>query len=531
MYRLIPCLNGICASPSSSATRRIRDTNSTSGVEEVVLLPGGMEYDLLIKDEAIAYPHSASLSEDDIHNLDCSNANNFAFTHYGPSSQDKPNNQDCALSGHFMDIDGKASRFSILADGISNGFGFPQRGAQLSCIAAYLCLKELHEEFNEINRPLNEEDVAAFRESLAKKIRLLLEDDRNHLLSYFEEYHQEPSKISSKIWRKQIKDNPEKWYGNTLLVTFLSPFGGFMVFAGDGGIVLVKGPSAPKDVFRSDASSAISRFVTLGVSRATFLGALISYEDNDDFVEVIMATDGVDRTYQLNDMDLSAPFSAEASLDDLVDQIANLKERVSGAVDEDNYSIGRVFLQLSNQKHSRLIGDSASANARPAKFVDLEEEPEAGVTAQTSTNDERRATETHKKKGRQHEYTPSTRSFWDRYWSWFKQLELSKTTSNILTKANQTEQEATAAQQQAQAAADKATELATAAETAQTQAAQAQADATAAQQEAQAVADKATELAAAAETAQTQAAQAQADVTAAQEVGNNQRRQQSEPEQ
>ena len=359
MYRIIPCLHGVCASPSEEATMKVRKTQSTKDVPETVLLPGGIEHDVYLPNESIAFPREIYLSDEDLRNLDCSSPDNFSFTHYGPPppKQDKPTNQDFALSGHFRDDTLQPSRFSILADGISNGFGFSQRGAQLSCFAAYECLKELHQEFSGSVRTLNEGDVERFRNDLAKKINDYLHLDRDHLLTVFEAEHSEPANIASKVWHKNFKDRPEKWYGNTLLVSFLSPFGGFVVYAGDGGIVLIKGDDVAKEVMRSDPSSAISRFVSMGVSGAKFLGALVGYDEADGFVEIISVTDGLDRTYQLNDLDLMSVFSKGASLNTLRDQICNLDDRVIGEVDFDNYSIARIFLPLSEKPHTRMTGN------------------------------------------------------------------------------------------------------------------------------------------------------------------------------
>ena len=367
MYRLIPCFHGLCASPSAQVTNKVRKAKSTKGVEGVKLLPGGIEDDTFLHDESIPFSRKIELSAEDIRNLDCSSSSNFSFTYYGPAKQDKPTNQDFALSGHFTDLRREISRFSILADGISNGFGFSQRGAQLSCLAAYECLKDLHEESSNFQRKLSEQDVEAFRNTLANKINEYFQDDREHLLRLYDDGHTEPPNISSKVWQNNFKNKPERWYGNTLLVSYLSPSGGFVVYAGDGGIILIKGQNPPieKKIMRSDESSAISRFVSTGISGAKFLGGLIEYEANYGFIEIISVTDGLDRTYQLNDLDLSAVFSKGASPRAVIDQIRKLEKRVSGEVDFDNYSIGRVFLSLSPQPHTRMVDDSASAPMLP----------------------------------------------------------------------------------------------------------------------------------------------------------------------
>ena len=363
MYRLIPCLHGVCASPSPGVTRTLRKNKSTTGIEGVILLPGGIERDILAQDESIIFPGPISLGEDDIRNLDCSNPDNFSFTHYGPDSQDKPTNQDFALSGHFTGRSGGIARFSILTDGISNGFAFPQRGAQLSCFAAYHCLKALYGQFAGADTSLNEKDIGLFRDSLASRINRFFELDRAHLLHLFEADHREPPGIASKVWQKYFKEKPENWYGNTLLISFLSSFGGFVIYAGDGGIILLKGERSATEIIRSSESLAVDRFAMMGVKPAAFLGALIGYDPGDGFVEIISVTDGIDRTWQTNEMDLTRAFSAEASLADLMDQIAHLQDRIPGNIDVDNYSIGRVFLPLSAMPHGRMSGGAKHAQA------------------------------------------------------------------------------------------------------------------------------------------------------------------------
>ena len=386
MYRLIPCLNGVCASPSTAVTRTIRKNKSTKDIKGVILLPGGIEYDILVQGESIIFPHLVSLGKNDIQNLDCSNPDNFSFTHYGPKNQDKPTNQDFALSGRFTDQPDRIARFSILADGISNGFAFPQRGAQLSCFAAYHCLKALYKRLGATSESLSEEDIEKFRDDLTNTINQFFKLDRKHLLYLFKEEHREPLNIASKVWEKYFKDEAEKWYGNTLLVSFLSPSGSFVIYAGDGGIILLKGQKPPKEIIRSSESSAVDRFVTLGMEPAQFLGAHISCDRSDGFIEIISVTDGIDRTYQMNEMNFSKAFSSEAVLGELVDQIGNLKDRITGEIDVDNYSVGRVFLPLSDTPHNRMTG-----NAKPAAIVNpgeinQQENPPIPITSQDDSD-------------------------------------------------------------------------------------------------------------------------------------------------
>lgn len=365
MYRLIPCRHGICASPSKAVTRTLRDKKSTKDIEGIVLLPGGIENDILVQDESTIFSPKITLGKDDIKNLDCSNSDNFSFTHYGPDGQDKPANQDFALSGHFTDRPGVDARFSILADGISNGFAFPQRGAQLSCFAAYHCLKKLYEQFAEAGRYLNEKNIEGFRSDLASRINQFFRWDRRHLRHLFKADHREPSHIAPEIWLKYCEEEPKKWYGNTILISFLSSFGGFVIYAGDGGVILLKGEKSPKEIIRSSESSAVDRFATIGVTPAAFRGALIAFDRGHGFVEIISATDGIDRTWQTNKKDLTREFSAEANLEDLKRKIANLQRENLDDIDVDNYSIGRVFLLLSREPHSRMAG-----SAEPAQVVE-----------------------------------------------------------------------------------------------------------------------------------------------------------------
>ena len=389
MYRLIPCRHGVCASPSTATTSEIEKNKSTKGIKGVILLPGGIEHDTWVQDEPFL-PESTSLGDKDIENLRCSDPDNFSFTHYGPKNQDKPTNQDFALSGRFADQPDRIARFSILADGISNGFAFPQRGAQLSCFAAYRCLQALYKQLVTTGKSLSKEDVEGFRVSLAKEINDSFDRDRKDLLYLFKHEHREPSNIASKVWEKYFKDEPEKWYGNTLLISFLSPFGVFISYAGDGGIIFLKGQELPKNIIRSSESSAIDRFVTLGVKSGKFTSKWISRDDdftrNDGFIEIISVTDGIDRTYQMNEMDLSKAFSSEAVLGELVDQIKNLQDRITGDVDVDNYSIGRVFLPLSDTPHNRMTGNAEPAPIVDPKKIKQQENPPTPITPQDDSD-------------------------------------------------------------------------------------------------------------------------------------------------
>lgn len=361
MYSIVSLKSGVAAvSPDILENLRKFLTDAQPGQYQyihdrdshTVLLPRSLGSDLCEAGQYIEFSTEIKLSEDDINNLSRNDSFSFSFTHYGPEQQDKPTNQDFALSGGFDD----ESKFAILADGISNGVAFAQRGAQLSCFAAYRCLEKLHSTMAERQGlALSETDVSKFRSELASTIKAYLHGDREYLLEVFgENSGKHPPNIAKSVWETKFRDHEDRWYGNTLIVSYAAPYGGLIVYAGDGGIIVMKSDERTTEVMRSDESSILQSYISSGVSELHLMGAVIEPDDTTDFLEIITVTDGVDRTYQINNLSLQDEFSQGRSLQTLVEKIANLKQHAPDGLDTDNFSIARIFVPMPNRAHTRL---------------------------------------------------------------------------------------------------------------------------------------------------------------------------------
>ena len=387
LYRVVPCTNGVCAFLTKTDLDSLTDAGIATTTEHTVLLPGGMDNDTLAPIESYLYSSSISLTDDDLNFLS-SSEESFSFTCYGPESLDKAVNEDFALSGQFLDDKNRiCARFSIIADGISNGFAVPQRGAQISCFATYQCLKRnWHDLWAYRSDSLGNEDVQDFRDQLTDNIRRLLNDDYRHLVDQMVE----PPHISEKVWRERFLHHPERWYGNTLIISFLSVCGGFVLFIGDGAVVLIKGDvKKAQDVIRSDDDSQISAYVTTDLTSGMISGAAITTKSDTDYVEIITATDGLDRTFSRAGRRLTDLFCAQNSTGLVIEEILGLDNRYPKHFDADNYSIARVFFESKPSRHERLAGRHAGRQAFAPSAMRQNSIPDCSESLRTAGEDKK----------------------------------------------------------------------------------------------------------------------------------------------
>ena len=335
MYRVLPCFHGVCVVRNEHELTEILLEGKTSAVSEALLLPGGIECDHIPDAGSLILPACIEVDNNDLKNLQCTNPENFSFTHYGPEGQDKTTNQDFALSGRYFDGEEISARFGIVADGISNGFAFPQRGAQISCFVAYKVLKNFHRRKVISGQHINDGDVQDLRKELVEEIALAFHEDHEFLRMNFVG----PQHISPRVWNEYFRGDPRRWYGNTLIVSYVSCHGALVLYSGDGGILLLKDGKDLKEIQRSE-EGAISQFIKFDASTSMIRGACIEFED---YAEIITVTDGVDRTFQLNEMPLHDEFKIGRNLPDIIATISDLANSFSGEIDVDNYSISRIF--------------------------------------------------------------------------------------------------------------------------------------------------------------------------------------------
>lgn len=341
-YRVSPCFHGVKL--TSNDNQLLDGEEQKSSSSEPIYLPGGNqdEEELISDAEMDWYPATVCLESDDL-NILCEQSNdekigNFAFTTYGSKDQDKESNQDFTLCGTFPEHN---ASFCVIADGISNGFAFPQRGAHLTCFASYFAIKEFLKSISS-KSVLEESDVDNLRSELVSKINSYFKSDYEHLHNI----NITPAHINKKIWQDKFKNKIEKWYGNTLLLSVLTDIGGLCIYAGDGAILLVEIHSNEKSevvkiVNESDESSALSNFITSELSQLTFKRALISKKEC--FTKVLMCTDGIERTAKQNISTVMEFIPWDSPKSELRKWLENIENEYDpDTIDLDNYSLAYI---------------------------------------------------------------------------------------------------------------------------------------------------------------------------------------------
>lgn len=352
-FRIMPCFQGVCVTSNLSSIAKLNQANFSSATSDAIYLPGNIGTDRLSPELGIPFASCFNLDQSDLANLNCTDPHNFAFTCYGPSSQDKASNQDFALAGSFEnDLQG-LSRFAVVADGISNGYCFAQRGAQISCFAAYECAKKFVGKLYREKLPLNENVVHEFRHVLAETINRYLQVDSDFIAQYCDEYLQSPPHIAPNVWEKYFLHNRKRWYGNTILLSILTPFGGIVAFAGDGAIVIRRGNQVAKDVLRTGEGNSIEQFVTLGFDSAMLRCGLLERESSIRSDDVLITTDGLDRSLCLNSISPMEFLNVENDAQAVVRKVCCLDQALSHKVDVDNYSFARINIVYGKRDRQR----------------------------------------------------------------------------------------------------------------------------------------------------------------------------------
>lgn len=266
-----------------------------------------------------------------------------AATSYGPPppAQEKKSNEDYALSAIIKKADGEEWAFAAVADGVSTRTFWAARASRIACLVAFKVFRQ----FIALDRNIFEDSVLEdLQESLVRDLRSELNRDKLNLLDY---KNVVPANWSVEMY-ETYKERNELWYNSTLLVTCLGPQAGLIIYAGDGGIELVKvkkgskgksGGVDIKEVLRSTEDLTIGSFVSLAVSSKDFRAARISYDDDITGVEVILSSDGVDRTLQMNPGTVTYQ---DLKLDSSATAINQLQELLTlPQCEPDNFSVAR----------------------------------------------------------------------------------------------------------------------------------------------------------------------------------------------
>jgi hypothetical protein len=270
-----------------------------------LLLPRGIGEDELLNEP----PFTFTLDDSEIKELTTERDKAgrilaVAATFYGPPppAQDKSSNEDFALSAIIKESGGDDWAFAAVADGVSSKTFWAARTSRIACLIAFKIFRQFIDVSEDI---FDDATLENLQKSLVLNLREELKRDKLSLLEYRSVV---PSNWSAEMYESH-KERDELWYNSTLLVTGLGPRAGLIVYAGDGGIELLKVSKAIKsklatvdlkEVLRSTEDMTIDNFVSLGVSSQDFRAARITYDDNTIGVEVILGSDGVDRTLQMN---------------------------------------------------------------------------------------------------------------------------------------------------------------------------------------------------------------------------------------
>jgi hypothetical protein len=269
-----------------------------------------------------------------------------AATHYGPSTQEKRCNEDFAISARFRDGDDLEWGVVAVADGVSTRTFWAARSSRIACLAA---IETASEAIGSGPRPGNELDVDWLRDRLVQNLRTMFDLDHEVLCRHWAERRLTPSGWAQAVYEKNM-NRREFWYNSTLLVAVTGPAATVLLHCGDGAVVVRKWedgaeqPGLPNYILRSTENLEISTFVSRDVDSHQFKAVRIRHGANLSRLQVVLASDGTDRTAQLNakttaDTVLESEFICEPAPDrrEAERRLAHLLD--SPIVEPDNHSI------------------------------------------------------------------------------------------------------------------------------------------------------------------------------------------------
>lgn len=319
------CRNGLVLTK-----RRLGVEAEVGSRDGSVLLLGGESRDFTVNEPPLAL----SPTDSEVEWIRSAGPAAIAATWFGPEEQSKSSNQDFALAARIRTKNGGEFIFAAVADGVTTKTFWAARTARLACLTALRVVANALA----ADRYATNADIDDLRNVLAAALRKELERDRDLLLAV----GAVPNDWSADVFARN-RNNSEFWYNATLLISVLGAETGFLLFAGDGGIHVSKRTGGQPPIFNrpliTDSNPMITSYVSLHVTAADFRAARIGDIQAVDSIDVVLATDGVDRTLQLtphNDYDRLDLSSPEASLRELK-QLATLPKH-----EVDNYSVARI---------------------------------------------------------------------------------------------------------------------------------------------------------------------------------------------
>ena len=305
-----------------------------------VVLPACRDKDQLLDQPALGLRLSQAEAEKLIQDTGVS-AGVLAATDIGPTL-DKASNQDFALAATIKLPHGDAVyQFAAVADGVTSRTLWPERSARLAAFAAWRAARR----HLELGRGFSHDDFEKFRQSLVDTIRAALERDMAILSA------PEYAKVVPAGWApdtyEQFRSRRDLWYNSTLLVALVGAEAGFVATCGDGGLVVrkrVRDESKSTVLVHSTDDLSVTGVVSLSPDALQFRQTRIALP-NDSSIEVVMSTDGVDRSLRRafgpdkTDQDPYGPeFSTISSACGLNALILNQLDQIEGR-EIDNLSI------------------------------------------------------------------------------------------------------------------------------------------------------------------------------------------------
>ncbi len=305
-----------------------------AGLPKTSLLLGGRAEDRLLDEPALAL----QLDDAEVDDLRGGLSVAAAATSIGPAGQDKLSNQDFALAGRGRDHAGGPVVIAVVADGVvpdvlagaigtacrpcrlpDDTFGFSRRADRIGTAGPGLARPPRG---GVAGRPGKRPRIASGGGHHAGGLG--------------------PAVFQARVGQADL------WYNTTLLAGVFARAGGIVMFAGDGGVVLRRdgagGSHEVKVALQSSDDLAIATYVSLGVTEQDFTAAHIALPAGTRRADLILASDGVDRTLQRR-FGVEATAQAYLSLD-----LANARsasshlDRLCGwdVVEQDNLSVARI---------------------------------------------------------------------------------------------------------------------------------------------------------------------------------------------
>jgi Protein phosphatase 2C len=366
------CHHGLLLAPVEAAAtieawQQERQVLIARNLPEDMCLLGGADHDELVR----LPPLAELLSEEDVTGLwHVDGLPATAATYFGPSDQDKLSNQDFALAGRIACKNHGDLTFVAVADGVSQRTFWPERASRLACMVAYKTLRRML-------AGQGADNLQFLRSWLVQDLRATLERERDVLLAA----DVVPPGWDEPLYRR-LMHRRELWFNSTLLIAFLGLNSGGLVYAGDGGISVLRtdrmGNTEEKRPLISVENMTIETSVSMEVTEHDFMVGSLSDVPGAVRTEILLASDGVDRTLQRQDGTGTVSSYATLARGSAMDTFHELQVLAECPGREfDNFSIARITrfgpMALTDeiQHEATLPGETNPDTSKETVWVEL----------------------------------------------------------------------------------------------------------------------------------------------------------------